>query len=216
MRGSGRGNLREASAKNNGARILPHNLPATLSANLPTGWWRRRPERRSSVFAWRSLKRPSPRCGRNWQKSGADGKRPSGSATTYVEKCTPSESRDNTPRRPRSSREGVSPTPMPLALRRAYGGRGEACGVGCWEGSVDERSLQLLKVMREQVGETTGRAVDAEAAAKSLGMYPETLDRSLLYLVRAGYIEEYADRAMSSRNGMFLITLQGIAAIDNA
>jgi hypothetical protein len=47
-------------------------------------------------------------------------------------------------------------------------------------------------------------------------MYPTTLDRSLLYLVRAGYIEEYADRAMSSRNGMFLITLQGIAAIDNA
>jgi len=73
-----------------------------------------------------------------------------------------------------------------------------------------------LKVMREQVGESTGRAVDAEAAAKSLGMYPETLDRSLLCLVRAGYIEEYADRAMSSRNGMFLITLQGIAAIDSA
>jgi DNA-binding IclR family transcriptional regulator len=81
---------------------------------------------------------------------------------------------------------------------------------------VDERSLQLLKVMREQLGETTGRTVDAGAAANSLGMYPETLDRSLLYLVRAGYIEEYADRAMSMRNGMFLITLQGIAAIDNA
>jgi hypothetical protein len=47
-------------------------------------------------------------------------------------------------------------------------------------------------------------------------MYPETLDRSLLYLVRAGYIEEYADRAMSTRDGMFLITHQGIAAIDNA
>jgi hypothetical protein len=82
---------------------------------------------------------------------------------------------------------------------------------------VDEKSLQLLKVMREQLGETAAsRSVDAVAAASSLGMYPETLDRSLLYLVRAGYIEEYADRAMSSRNGMFLITLQGIAAIDNA
>jgi hypothetical protein len=89
-------------------------------------------------------------------------------------------------------------------------------GVGCWDGSVDEKSLQLLKVMREQLGETTGRAMDAGDAAKSLGMYPETLQRSLLYLVRAGYIEEYADRAMSSRNGMFLMTLQGIAAIDNA
>ena len=103
---------------------------------------------------------------------------------------------------------------MPQVLRRAYRGPG---GVGCWEVSVDERSLQLLKVMREQLGETSAsRTVDAVAAASSLGMYPGTLDRSLLYLVRAGYIEEYADRAMSSRNGMFLITLQGIAAIDNA
>jgi DNA-binding IclR family transcriptional regulator len=82
---------------------------------------------------------------------------------------------------------------------------------------VDEKSLQLLKVMREQLGETSAsRTVDAVAAASSLGMYPGTLERSLLYLVRAGYLEEYADRAMSSRDGMFLITLQGIAAIDNA
>ena len=81
---------------------------------------------------------------------------------------------------------------------------------------MDDRSLQLLKVMREQLGETTGRAVDAGDAAKRLGMYPGTLDRSLLYLVRAGYIEEYDDRAMNTRDGMFLITLQGIAAIDNA
>ena len=84
------------------------------------------------------------------------------------------------------------------------------------DGSVDEKSLRLLKAMREQLGGTTGRAVDAGAAAKSLGMHPGTLDRCLLYLVRAGYIEEYADRAISSRDGMFLITLQGIAAIDNA
>jgi DNA-binding IclR family transcriptional regulator len=81
---------------------------------------------------------------------------------------------------------------------------------------VDEKSLRLLKAMREQLGETTGRAVDAAVAAKRLGMHPGALDRSLLYLVRAGYIEEYADRAMSSRDGMFMITLQGIAAIDNA
>ena len=82
---------------------------------------------------------------------------------------------------------------------------------------MDEKSLQLLKVMREQLGETSAsRTVDAVAAASSLGMYPGTLDRSLLYLVRAGYIEEYADRAMATRDGMFLITLQGLAAIDNA
>ena len=82
---------------------------------------------------------------------------------------------------------------------------------------MDETSLQLLKVMREQLGETAAsRTVDAVAAANSLGMYPGTLERSLLYLVRAGYIEEYADRAMASRDGMFLITLQSIAAVDNA
>jgi len=81
---------------------------------------------------------------------------------------------------------------------------------------VDEKSLQLLKAMREQLGENTGRTVDAVAAASSLGMYPGTLERSLHYLVGAGYIEEYADRAMASRNGMFLITLQGMAAIDDA
>ena len=80
---------------------------------------------------------------------------------------------------------------------------------------MDERSLQLLKVMREQVGETTGRTVDAGAAAKSLGMYPGNLDRSLLYLVRAGYLEESADHAMTTQ-GLYLITFQGIAAIDNA
>ena len=81
---------------------------------------------------------------------------------------------------------------------------------------MDEKSLQLLKAMREQLGESTGRTVDAGAAAKRLGMYPGTLERSLHYLIGAGYIEEYADRAMAMRNGMFLITLQGIAAIDNA
>ena len=81
---------------------------------------------------------------------------------------------------------------------------------------MDERSLQLLKVMREQLGETSARrSVDAGAAAKGLGMYPETLDRSLLYLVRAGYLEESADHAMATQ-GMYLITFQGIAAIDNA
>ena len=100
-----------------------------------------------------------------------------------------------------------------LLLRPFGSGLG---GVGCWDGSVDEKSLRLLNVMREQLKDTTGRAVDAGAAAKRLGMSPETLERGLLYLAGAGYVEEYADRTMSSRNGMFLITLQGIAAIDNA
>lgn len=81
---------------------------------------------------------------------------------------------------------------------------------------MDEKSSQLLKAIREQLGESTsGRTVDAVAAANDLGMYPGVLERSLHYLVGAGYIDEYADRAMAPRNGMYLITLQGIAAIDN-
>jgi DNA-binding IclR family transcriptional regulator len=81
---------------------------------------------------------------------------------------------------------------------------------------LDEKSLQLLKVMREQLGETAAsRIVDAVAAASSFGMYPETLDRSLLYLVRAGYVEESADPSLTTQ-GPYLITFQGIAAIDNA
>ena len=81
---------------------------------------------------------------------------------------------------------------------------------------MDEKSLQLVKVMREQLGETSAsRTVDAVAAAGSLGMYPGTLDRSLHELIRAGYIEESANPALTTQ-GMYLITFQGIAAIDNA
>ena len=51
---------------------------------------------------------------------------------------------------------------------------------------MDEKSLQLLRVIREQLGETSAnRTVDAVTAAGSLGMYPETLDHSLHDLVRA-------------------------------
>src|SRR5215213_5479667 len=46
-------------------------------------------------------------------------------------------------------------------------------GVGCWEGSVDDKSLRLLKAMREQLGEITGRAVDAGAAAKKVEGAPK-------------------------------------------
>src|SRR5215217_6961646 len=53
--------------------------------------------------------------------------------------------------------------------------------------------MQLLKTMREQLGKTsTGRSVDAVAAANSLGMDRGALDfhRSLHDLVRADYLEE--------------------------
>ncbi len=81
---------------------------------------------------------------------------------------------------------------------------------------MDEKSLQLVKVMREQLGETSAsRTVDAVAAAGSLGMYPGTLDRSLHELIRAGFIEESANPALTTQ-GMYLITFEGISAADNA
>ena len=44
------------------------------------------------------------------------------------------------------------PAPRREVLRKAHGGPG---GVECWDGSVDEKSLQLLKVIREQLGKPT-------------------------------------------------------------
>jgi hypothetical protein len=77
--------------------------------------------------------------------------------------------------------------------------------------------MQLLKAMREQLGETSAsRSVDAVAAAKSLGMDRGTLDfhRSMHDLVRAGYLEEPADPALTSQ-GKYLITFEGIAVADS-
>jgi hypothetical protein len=77
--------------------------------------------------------------------------------------------------------------------------------------------MQLLKAMREQLGETSaGRSVDAVAAASSLGMDRGTLEfhRSLHDLVRADYLEEPANPALRAQ-GKYLITFEGIAAVDN-
>ena len=49
------------------------------------------------------------RCARGWRKSGVGAKWPNGSATTYVENFTPSESHDNRPRRSRRSGRWQSP-----------------------------------------------------------------------------------------------------------
>ncbi len=85
---------------------------------------------------------------------------------------------------------------------------------------MDEKSLRLLKAMRERLGETSAsRTVDAVAAASSLGLYPGTLDRSLHDLVLAGYIEESATPAATpaaTTPGTYVITFEGIAAADSA
>ena len=82
---------------------------------------------------------------------------------------------------------------------------------------MDDKSMQLLKTMREQLGKTSaGRSVDAVAAANSLGMDRGALDfhRSLHDLVRADYLEEPANPALRAQ-GKYLITFEGITAADN-
>jgi hypothetical protein len=57
---------------------------------------------------------------------------------------------------------------------------------------VGPKTMQLLKAMRGQLGDTSAsRSVDAVAAAEALGMDTTThdFDRRLQDLVRAGYLE---------------------------
>ncbi len=82
---------------------------------------------------------------------------------------------------------------------------------------MDDETMQLLKVMREQLGKTSAsRTVDAPAAANTLGLESGSLDfdRRLQDLVQADYLEEPANPALSAQ-GKYLITFEGIAAADN-
>ena len=81
---------------------------------------------------------------------------------------------------------------------------------------MDDETMQLLKVMREQLGKTSAsRSVDAVAAANTLGLDRGTLGfhRSMRDLLRGEYLEEPADPALRAQ-GKYLITFEGIAAAD--
>jgi DNA-binding IclR family transcriptional regulator len=107
------------------------------------------------------------------------------------------------------------PLPPSEVLRRPHSAA--RCGVEYLEVDVDDKTMQLLKAMREQLGKTSAsRTVDAVAAANSLGLDRSTLafHRSMHNLVRAGYLEEPADPALTSQ-GKYLITFEGIAVADN-
>ncbi len=86
---------------------------------------------------------------------------------------------------------------------------------------MDDETMQLLKVMREQLGKTSAsRTVDALAAANTLGLERGSergsldFDRRLQDLVGAEYLEEPANPALRVQ-GKYLITFEGIAAADN-
>ena len=83
---------------------------------------------------------------------------------------------------------------------------------------VGDKTMQLLKAMRRQLGETSAsRSVDAVAAADSLGMSSGTreFDRRLQDLVRAGYLEPDPNSSAPLVQGMYRITFSGIYAADN-
>jgi hypothetical protein len=83
---------------------------------------------------------------------------------------------------------------------------------------VGDKTMQLLKAMRRQLGETSAsRSVDAVAAADSLGMGSGTreFDRRLQDLVRAGYLEPDPNSAAPPAQRMYRITFSGIYAVDN-
>jgi hypothetical protein len=82
---------------------------------------------------------------------------------------------------------------------------------------MDDETMQLLKVLREQLGKSSAsRSVDALAAANSLGLERDSLEfhRRLHDLVRAKHLEEASNPAQSGQ-GKYLITFEGLAAADN-
>lgn len=84
--------------------------------------------------------------------------------------------------------------------------------------TVDDKTRQLLRAMREQIGDhSASRTVDAEAAANSLGMDSDTrdFDRHLRALVRAGYLEPAPSYTAPTEQRMYRITFSGIYAADN-
>ena len=83
---------------------------------------------------------------------------------------------------------------------------------------VGEKTMQLLKAMREQLGDTSAsRSVDAVAAANSLGMDSDTHEfaRRVQDLVRAGYLEPDPNCAAPTTQGIYRITFSGIYAADS-
>ena len=80
------------------------------------------------------------------------------------------------------------------------------------------KTMQLLKAMRRQLGDTSAsRSVDAVAAANTLGMHSGTrdLEDRLHDLVRTGYLEPDPNCAAPTTQGIYRITFSGIYAADN-
>lgn len=82
---------------------------------------------------------------------------------------------------------------------------------------MDEKTLQLLKAMREQIGASSAsRDVYPVAAASRLGIDPEMPSEfaaRMDELLQADYLEQHPDAVLSAQ-GRYRITFKGIAAAE--
>ena len=82
---------------------------------------------------------------------------------------------------------------------------------------MDEKTLKLLRAMREQVGDSSAsRDVCPVAAANSLGMdaeAPSEFAARVDELLQADYLERHPDCILSAQ-GRYRITFRGIAAAE--
>jgi hypothetical protein len=80
---------------------------------------------------------------------------------------------------------------------------------------VDEKTIEFLRVMREQIRGTNSREVNSHKAARELDMapgYPEYKDR-LADLMWAKYLHPHPNLRLY-RRGVHLITARGISVAD--
>jgi hypothetical protein len=92
----------------------------------------------------------------------------------------------------------------------------------CWSADeeeyiVDEKTLQFLMVLREQVRDKDSRDVYTGDAARELGIEPgePEYEIRLAELLRAGYLLPNADQNLTAQ-GAHQITDEGIAAADES
>lgn len=80
---------------------------------------------------------------------------------------------------------------------------------------MDEKTLQLLKALREQIGDSSAsRDVYPVVAANRLGTdagAPSEFAARVHELLQAGYLEQHPDTVLSAQGG-YRITFKGIAA----
>ena len=82
---------------------------------------------------------------------------------------------------------------------------------------MDEKTLQFLKLLREQVRDKKTRAVYTGRAARELGIEPADPEYEirLTELLRAGYLLPNADQTPTAQ-GAHRITEEGIAAAEES